>query len=146
MTERRRLPDRRHSETLKLDHQTYVGTVKYIITVGFYEDDTPGEIFVNTSMKMGNEADTAIADAAVAASLALQYGCPLGVLRAAMKRTPAGAPMGALAHALDAVSVRQLPQGSRAVDDGPSHEEQGTAYDSGASGHELQGREEKRDD
>jgi hypothetical protein len=108
MTDRERLPERRYSETLKFTHDTYVGPHKYIITVGFYEDGRPGEIFMNTEMKAGSLADATVADAAVAASLALQYGCPLDVLRAAMKRAPSGEPMGPLAHALDAVSVRFL--------------------------------------
>lgn len=122
---RDQLPHRRYSETLKLDHETYVGKIKYLVTVGFYDDGRPGEIFVNTSMKTGNEADTAVADAAVAVSLALQYGCPLDVLRTAMKRTPAGAPMGPLAHALDLVAVRHVEM-QRAADDGVNYEEDKT--------------------
>lgn len=123
MTERRRLPDRRICHTINLRHETYVGTHKYVVSVGVYDDGTPAEIFMNTEMKAGNLADTTTADAAVAASLALQYGCPLDVLRAAMKRTAAGEPMGPLAHALDAVAVRLL-ETARAADDGPSHEKE----------------------
>lgn len=45
-----------------------------------------------------------VSDAAVAISLALQYGCPIDVLRAAMKRDKDGSPMGLLSHALDKVA------------------------------------------
>jgi ribonucleoside-diphosphate reductase alpha chain len=123
MTERRKMPDRRVCHTINLRHDTYVGPHKYVVSIGLYDDGSPGEIFMNTEMKAGSLADTITADAAVAASLALQYGCPLDVLRAAMKRTAAGTPMGPLAHALDAVAVRCL-EARRAADDGVRYDEQ----------------------
>ena len=72
---RRRLPDERASFTHKFDIAGHEG----YITVGLYEDGTPGEIF----LVMAKEGSTisGFADAfAQAISYALQYGVPLQVL------------------------------------------------------------------
>jgi ribonucleoside-diphosphate reductase alpha chain len=72
---RRRLPDERQSITHKFDIAGHEG----YITVGLYEDGTPGEIF----LVMAKEGSTisGFADAfAQAISYALQYGVPLQVL------------------------------------------------------------------
>ena len=72
---RRRLPDERQAITHKFD---IVGHEGYI-TVGLYEDGTPGEIF----LVMAKEGSTisGFADAfAQAVSYALQFGVPLRVL------------------------------------------------------------------
>ena len=72
---RRRLPDERQSITHKFDIAGHEG----YITVGLFEDGTPGEIF----LVMAKEGSTisGFADAfAQAISYALQYGVPLQVL------------------------------------------------------------------
>ncbi len=72
---RRRLPDERQSITHKFDIAGHEG----YITVGMFEDGTPGEIF----LVMAKEGSTisGFADAfAQAISYALQYGVPLQVL------------------------------------------------------------------
>ena len=102
---RKMLPDRRRGTTIKFSHAAH----SFIATVGFYPDGTVGELFVNTEMKSGSESDVNASDAAIAISFALQYGCPLEVLRAAMKRNPDGSPMGPLGHALDLAS--EIPPG-----------------------------------
>jgi ribonucleoside-diphosphate reductase alpha chain len=72
---RRKLPDERHSITHKFDIQGHEG----YITVGLFEDGTPGEIFL-TMAKEGSTI-SGFADAfAQAISYALQYGVPLQVL------------------------------------------------------------------
>jgi hypothetical protein len=43
-------------------------------------------------------------DAAIAASLALQFGCPADVLRKALMRDPQGRASGPLAAALDLIA------------------------------------------
>ena len=69
---RRRLPDERHSFTHKFDIAGHEG----YITVGLYEDGTPGELFL-TMAKEGSTI-SGFADAfAQAISYALQYGVPL---------------------------------------------------------------------
>ena len=72
---RRKLPDERHSLTHKFDIAGHEG----YITVGLFEDGTPGEIF----LVMAKEGSTisGFADAfAQAVSYALQYGVPLQAL------------------------------------------------------------------
>ena len=69
---RRRLPDERHAITHKFDIAGHEG----YITVGLFEDGTPGELF----LVMAKEGSTisGFADAfAQAISYALQYGVPL---------------------------------------------------------------------
>ena len=73
--QRRRLPDERPSITHKFDIAGHEG----YITVGLFEDGTPGEIFL-TMAKEGSTI-SGFADAfAQAISYALQYGVPLQVL------------------------------------------------------------------
>ena len=72
---RRRLPDERHAITHKFDIAGHEG----YITVGLFEDGSPGEIF----LVMAKEGSTisGFADAfAQAISYSLQYGVPLQVL------------------------------------------------------------------
>ena len=72
---RRKLPDERRSLTHKFDIAGHEG----YITVGMYEDGTPGEIFVNMS-KQGSTISGLMDSFATAISYALQYGVPLQFL------------------------------------------------------------------
>ena len=72
---RRRLPDERSAITHKFDIAGHEG----YITVGMYEDGTPGEIFV-VMAKQGSVVSGLMDAFATAISLALQYGVPLEVL------------------------------------------------------------------
>ena len=72
---RRRLPDERKSITHKFSISGHEG----YITVGMYEDGTPGEIFIVMS-KEGSTISGVMDAFATAVSLALQYGVPLKVL------------------------------------------------------------------
>jgi ribonucleoside-diphosphate reductase alpha chain len=72
---RRRLPDERQSITHKFSIAGHEG----YITVGMYEDGTPGEIFITMS-KEGSTISGLMDSFATAISLALQYGVPLKVL------------------------------------------------------------------
>ena len=74
-TKRRKLPSERNSIT----HKFSIGGHEGYLTVGKYEDGTPGEIFI----KMAKEGSTlsGIMDAfALSVSIALQYGVPLRAL------------------------------------------------------------------
>lgn len=79
--QRRRLPFRRQSECINFDH----GGTQFFGTVGYYDDGTAGEIFLQGG-KAGSGLEAMARDAAVFASLALQYGCPIDVIRAAITR------------------------------------------------------------
>jgi ribonucleoside-diphosphate reductase alpha chain len=69
---RRHLPDERRSLTHKFDIQGHEGYV----TVGLYDDGTPGEIFV-TMAKEGSTISGLMDAFALQTSMALQYGVPL---------------------------------------------------------------------
>lgn len=100
MNERKRLPERRFAETTRFE----VDGHGYYLTVGYFPDDMQvGEIFINSSMKLGSMADINACDGAVAVSLALQYGCPLEMLRSGMKRNVDGSAQGPLGAALDTI-------------------------------------------
>lgn len=72
---RRRMPDERRSIT----HRFSIGAHKGYITVGLYDDGTPGELFV-TMAKEGSVISGLMDSFATAVSIGLQYGVPLPVL------------------------------------------------------------------
>jgi ribonucleoside-diphosphate reductase alpha chain len=72
---RRRLPDERQAVT----HKFSVGGHEGYLTVGLFEDGTPGEIFITMS-KEGSTLSGVMDCFATTVSLSLQYGVPLKVL------------------------------------------------------------------
>ena len=69
---RRRLPDTRHAMTHKFDVAGHEG----YITVGLYEDGSPGEVFI-TMAKEGSTIGGLMDTIATLVSVALQYGVPV---------------------------------------------------------------------
>jgi ribonucleoside-diphosphate reductase alpha chain len=94
MAPHRRLPNRRHE--LDFEH----GGIQYTAGMGRFEEGGLAEIFLNTA-KHRTAVDMNARDAAVAASLLLQHGCPVDTLRRALTRNGDGSASGPLAHALD---------------------------------------------
>ncbi len=85
---RRRLPDERPAVT----HKFRVGEQEGYITVGLYDDGSPGEVFVKIS-KEGSTVSGLTDAIAILTSIALQYGVPLDKLAEKLERThfePAG--------------------------------------------------------
>src|SRR5262249_3489392 len=72
---RRHLPDERQSIT----HKFSVGGHEGYLTVGMYDDGSPGELFI-TMAKEGSVVSGLMHVVAEATSIALQYGVPLKVL------------------------------------------------------------------
>ncbi|HNR40389.1 MAG TPA: vitamin B12-dependent ribonucleotide reductase, partial [Acidobacteriota bacterium] len=72
---RKKLPDERRAIT----HKFAIGGHEGYITVGMYEDGSPGEIFV-VMAKEGSVISGVMDGFATAVSMALQYGVPLKVL------------------------------------------------------------------
>jgi ribonucleoside-diphosphate reductase alpha chain len=72
---RKKLPVERASIT----HKFAIGEHEGYLTVGMYEDGTPGELFV-TMAKEGSVVSGLVDSFATVVSLALQYGVPLQVL------------------------------------------------------------------
>jgi len=75
LQERRRMPQTRKSITHKFDIAGHEG----YITIGFYDDGKPGEIFL-TMHKIGSTVNGLIDAWATSVSLNLQYGIPVDVL------------------------------------------------------------------
>jgi ribonucleoside-diphosphate reductase alpha chain len=73
--QRRRLPDERHAICHKFDVAGHEG----YIHVGFFEDGTPGEIFIKMA-KEGSTISGLMDTIATLTSLSLQYGVPLEAL------------------------------------------------------------------
>jgi hypothetical protein len=97
--ERQRLPNRRGHELLDFEH----GGISYTVGIRRFEDGKLAEIFLNTA-KHWTAVDVNARDAAVAASLLLQHGCPIDTLRQALTRNGDGSSSGPLARALDLVA------------------------------------------
>ncbi|NQV90656.1 vitamin B12-dependent ribonucleotide reductase [Candidatus Uhrbacteria bacterium] len=72
---RRRLSDERRAIT----HKFSVGNTEGYITVGLYDDGTPGELFITMS-KEGSVISGLMDSFATSISIGLQYGVPLEVL------------------------------------------------------------------
>lgn len=88
MSERRRLPDERPAITRRF----VIGGHKCYVTIGLFEDNTPGEIFVRIA-KTGGTLSGLLDNWAITTSMALQHGVPLETLIDKMSYTrfePAG--------------------------------------------------------
>lgn len=72
--ERKRLPDRREAETMKLN----IGGTELYITAGFFPDGELGELFVRVA-KQGSTLNGIIDAWATAVSIGLQHGVPPAV-------------------------------------------------------------------
>jgi len=102
MTAHERLADRRPSSTFELE----VGGLRYTATVSRFPDGRIAEIFL-ANHKAGSQADSNARDSAIAASLALQHGCELEVLRRALLRDARGRASTPLGAALDLIAGEQ---------------------------------------
>ena len=78
---RRVLPQRRAAETFHLRFWNQ----SFTVTVGFYADGAPGEVFIDGG-KTGQDIQSTARDAAVVLSLALQHGTPIETIRHAVTR------------------------------------------------------------
>lgn len=105
MAQRRVLPDRRDVETVKFEF----GDHKWFGSLGRFADGSPAEVFMK-SAKTGNLMRAMTNDSAIAASLALQYGCPAHVLIGALTRDMGGEPLSPLSAALDILTTRPEEQ------------------------------------
>jgi hypothetical protein len=99
MTARQRPPNRRAAETFALE----LAGLKYIATVGRHANGQIAEIFLQNH-KPGSQSDANARDSAIAASLALQFGCPIEVLQRALLRDARGNPSTPLGCAIDRIT------------------------------------------
>jgi hypothetical protein len=99
------LPQRRRAETFTVIHWNQ----PFVVTVGFYADGTPGEVFIDAG-KTGQDIRSTARDAAVVLSLALQHGTPIGVIRHAVTRSGSGEAASILGAVVDVLPV--IPRGA----------------------------------
>jgi hypothetical protein len=101
MSIRRVLPQRRASESFDLD---FGGLARaHTVTIGFYDDGSIGEVFINGG-KSGEAVEAIARDAAVILSLALQYGADLANIRTAITRDAQGAAQTIIGVVIDRLS------------------------------------------
>src|SRR4030088_1156514 len=94
---RRRLPQRRFHELLDFEHAGY----RYTAGLGFFETGGLAEIFINVPGRSGTAIEAVARDAAILASICLQYGAPVEVIRRALTRNGDGSAGGPLGVVLD---------------------------------------------
>ena len=97
---RRSLPQRRASETFDLRFWNQLFTV----SVGFYADGTPGEVFID-GFKTGNDIQSIARDAGVLLSLALQDGVSPERIHHAVTRSASEEPASILGAVVDCIST-----------------------------------------
>src|SRR6516162_5407919 len=96
---RTRLPNRRESSTFGFQ----CGAHHYVATVSYFQNGELAEIFIGNG-RAGSHVDAAAKDSAVVASIALQYGVPVAVIRRALLRDSHGTPSSPLGAALDIIA------------------------------------------
>ena len=100
---RRILPQRRSAETFQLRFWNQPVSV----TIGYYDDDTPGEIFIDAG-KSGQDVQSTARDAAVVLSIALQHGATVDTIQHALTRLGDGSAASLLGVVIDRLSVLTL--------------------------------------
>ena len=98
MTARKRLPNRRPAISTSFER----AGARFEMTAGYYPDGRPGEIFLAAD-RANSLLDFLMSDAAILASLALQYGAPLDEIRHALKRDARGMAASPIGAALDKI-------------------------------------------
>jgi hypothetical protein len=74
---------------------------RYTAGLGFFETGELGEIFINVPGRSGSAIEAVARDAAILASICLQYGASAEVIRRALTRNGDGSASGPLGAALD---------------------------------------------
>ena len=96
---RNRLPNRRANETFDL----VVGGLRYTATISRSADGRCCELFLNNH-KSNSSADNTARDAAIIASIAMQYGADVETIRKGLSRDSRGRATSPVGAALDRVS------------------------------------------
>ena len=104
---RERLPARRCAATFEVVHGAHL----YDVTAGFYDDGRVGEVFVTPRLKIksGDLLEAVARDGAILLSIALQFGCPVETIRAALTRDERGeaaSPIGEVCDALSEIRIQ----------------------------------------
>ena len=102
---RMRLPDRRPAETVQLEY----GGTRFTVTVGFYPDGRPGEVFTHGA-RSGSNLDAVLADACVAVSCLMQHAVEPRELAASMGRLGNAEPASIIGAVVDLVALTSANQ------------------------------------
>ena len=105
---RMRLPDRRAAETVVLEH----GGARFMVTIGFYPDGRPGEVFTHGA-RSGSNMDALLADACVVVSCLIQHGVEPRDLAASMGRLGNAEPASVIGAVVDLVAAASAVPSSR---------------------------------
>jgi hypothetical protein len=82
---RESLPNRRVTVTREIQWPPDRGMTMIQVSIGFYEDGRPSEVFV-TGCKSGTDVQAVARDASIILSLALQHGVPIATIRKTITR------------------------------------------------------------
>ena len=97
---RAHLPNRRHGVAFEVEHEGH----RFHVCLGAYEDGGVGELFITPMGKAGKgSAVEALArDVAIIASIAIQFGVSMDLMRRAVTRDEAGRPSTLVGAVFDA--------------------------------------------
>lgn len=101
---RQRLPDRRGSITFEVE----AFGLRFTVSASHFDKGGLAEVFIQNH-KADSSAGIMASDSAIAASLALQYGCPAEILCRALSRDPRGKATSPLGMALDLLTTTAAP-------------------------------------
>lgn len=102
---RERQPNRTPSEVITFEvNRDGVPPIQYVARVGYRWDGRVCQVFLDSG-KSGSDVNISTDEAAIAVSLALQYGCDIETLRRAMPRTNDGRPEGPIGTLLDHIGT-----------------------------------------
>ena len=103
---RRTLPQRRAAQTFDMRFWNQ----SFSVTIGFYPDGTPGEVFIDGG-KTGQDVQSTARDAAVVLSLALQHGVSPETIRHAVTRGASEGPASILGAVVDFITTKSFSGG-----------------------------------
>jgi len=106
MTERKRLPLRRMVQTFELHHKTETTDQVYQVSIGYFDDMTPAEVFI-TGAKVGSSIEAVARDAAILLSLAMQFGVPVDTLKNSITRDSFNNPSSIIGAIIDKLSAEK---------------------------------------
>ena len=100
MIQRNVLPSRRGAETFDVSY----GAQRFRVSIGRFHGGSIAEIFI-TGGKSGSDLEAVCRDAAVALSIAFQFGVPLEPLRHAVTRNQDGSPSSIIGVVLERLAA-----------------------------------------
>jgi hypothetical protein len=100
---RQRLPQRRLHQLVDFQHAGY----RYTAGLGYFQTGELAEIFINVPGRSGTAIEAVARDAAILASICLQHGASVDVIRCALTRNGDGSAGGSLGAILDLLAHEQ---------------------------------------